>query len=553
MKHLIKRLIKIVFIPFIFILLIFTAVLAYRIYEKNQMELSHEAVQTYLRDELIVYFDDNLEQSSKLIELINRRYVNDADKGALYERLAFIYQQNGDMIRYYDAIGKAIYYLDKGNNISPLVNIWGDLAYYYFSHGKADMAQDLLNSIYAETDIDAIDKVQTQSFIYRFQGILDINAENYDMAYEHLMKAREILDNDNSENARYKPSYYAYIDIALAEYYYCIKDYNKSYNILQEYKDSNLFYTEYYAEVTARDFIIPYYMTAIKVAARYKTDSAYIGEAMEKFSETCQKFDFLNYELELYTYMLKYCPSNLTEQNQKIEEEIRRCYVVICEELYTNQALMMDSQIDFALTHEANANIDKEQEKLRITQTIFSSGIVIFLILLVFNIYYQSGKDALTRVGNRHALNRKLLQYKNFSVSYSIIMMDIDNFKNVNDTYGHDKGDEVLARLGKILLNEREPGCYPFRFGGEEFIVFMLGANMEKVIDKAESIRKIMKIQRFEGIENPITISIGISMRENKRKDVIKCADENLYYSKKHGKNVVTYTEDGEPKLVENK
>ena len=117
-------------------------------------------------------------------------------------------------------------------------------------------------------------------------------------------------------------------------------------------------------------------------------------------------------------------------------------------------------------------------------------------------------------------------------------MMDIDNFKKVNDTYGHQKGDEVLVRLGQILKDMKSSDIQPFRYGGEEFVLVVYSRSLPLVVNIAEHVRKIFEAQEWD-FGAHITISLGCAVSDD-GDDVVKCADDNLYISKKTGKNKVT-------------
>ncbi len=161
--------------------------------------------------------------------------------------------------------------------------------------------------------------------------------------------------------------------------------------------------------------------------------------------------------------------------------------------------------------------------------------------------------DALTGLYNKKYLYETLINevenYKRTSINISLIIMDIDNFKKINDTYGHLAGDEVLKRLALIVKNSIRGQDIPCRFGGEEFIVILPGTNLYNATFVGERIRKKMEEQDFSniGINRKITISLGLAelddlITSNPIEDIdpdflIEKADEALYYSKKHGKN----------------
>lgn len=129
----------------------------------------------------------------------------------------------------------------------------------------------------------------------------------------------------------------------------------------------------------------------------------------------------------------------------------------------------------------------------------------------------------------------------------SVIMCDIDFFKNVNDTYGHNAGDAVLVYVSDIMKKAvhelLEDDTEIFRWGGEEFIVFMPDSELSKAADFAEKLRERVEMAECytEGENIKVTMSFGVSMtdKESDLAERIKVADNNLYAAKQQGRNKV--------------
>lgn len=137
-------------------------------------------------------------------------------------------------------------------------------------------------------------------------------------------------------------------------------------------------------------------------------------------------------------------------------------------------------------------------------------------------------------------------------INFSCIMIDIDHFKNINDTYGHIVGDKVLKELGNLLRSKKifRTNDIIGRFGGEEFIIILPDTRSYEAKIPAERLREEVEKMVFttdKGEKFNITISIGISeFRDNDRMDtdIINRADKALYYAKTHGRNqTVVYEE----------
>lgn len=129
----------------------------------------------------------------------------------------------------------------------------------------------------------------------------------------------------------------------------------------------------------------------------------------------------------------------------------------------------------------------------------------------------------------------------------SFLFFDIDHFKKINDTYGHDIGDEVLKKVADLLKNSLRVGDIVARWGGEEFVAILLGAHEVEAKKKAEEIRKKVEEMSFENpADLKITMSIGVAEFEIGKnfEDMVKHSDEALYRAKETGRNkVVVYSE----------
>ncbi len=124
------------------------------------------------------------------------------------------------------------------------------------------------------------------------------------------------------------------------------------------------------------------------------------------------------------------------------------------------------------------------------------------------------------------------------------MLLDIDHFKNVNDTYGHDCGDIVLAETAAVMKSALRDSDVICRYGGEEFLVICPEADLNMAMKIGDRIRTAVQENeiQYPGVDLRITISIGVSLRNGKQdspKDLIKEADLALYAAKENGRNKV--------------
>ena len=166
-------------------------------------------------------------------------------------------------------------------------------------------------------------------------------------------------------------------------------------------------------------------------------------------------------------------------------------------------------------------------------------------------LYRMGVMDPVTNVYNKRYFAERLSQEfslaKRNKTELSLLMIDIDFFKKVNDTYGHLAGDFVLGKLAEILSVMTRNEDIIARYGGEEFVAIFPGTSEEGAVICAERIRdrSAKASLTFEGKEINITISIGVATLNDNypfetNEELIEAADKCLYYSKKNGRNRTT-------------
>ncbi|CUN97296.1 GGDEF domain-containing protein [Clostridium sp. NSJ-49] len=157
--------------------------------------------------------------------------------------------------------------------------------------------------------------------------------------------------------------------------------------------------------------------------------------------------------------------------------------------------------------------------------------------------------DELTECYNRRYINERfpleIKESKRKNEKLTIVLMDIDNFKKINDKYGHQSGDYVLKEIGKIVKsNIRKEYDWVSRYGGEEFLIVFKNMDTENFIKSTEKIRKSIEEHKFiyNGVEIKLTASFGVAELSDKIDEMdmlIAEADKKLYKAKELGKNIV--------------
>ncbi|BCZ96026.1 diguanylate cyclase [Legionella pneumophila serogroup 1] len=210
--------------------------------------------------------------------------------------------------------------------------------------------------------------------------------------------------------------------------------------------------------------------------------------------------------------------------------------------------LMAQNDIYGLLYLEVGLKFDENQQLL-ITAFAELTALALANVRLRENLRYQSIRDPLTGLYNRRYLEdflfKQLHQAERTKASFAILMLDLDHFKKINDTFGHDAGDLVLKELGQILNSDIRLGDIAARYGGEEFVLLLYDIDAQAAKMKAENLRSaISNLQVKYGAQpvGQITASIGISVYPDDAKspaEVIEAADKALYQAKNKGRNKV--------------
>jgi len=189
---------------------------------------------------------------------------------------------------------------------------------------------------------------------------------------------------------------------------------------------------------------------------------------------------------------------------------------------------------------------DMEEDVKRLSLAAFICGIT----LESDSFLEDSLHDKLTELKNRAGfysdytkIYEEILKDTSADRNVSLIICDIDFFKKVNDTYGHNAGDAVLRHVASMFRSNARPGDGIYRWGGEEFLVVLPDTNKEQAIDIAERLRtSVMEsVCHFEELNIKVTMSFGLTVlnMDNPIEENIKIADERLYKAKEGGRNRV--------------
>ena len=196
-------------------------------------------------------------------------------------------------------------------------------------------------------------------------------------------------------------------------------------------------------------------------------------------------------------------------------------------------------------------DLSKSKQEIKINERIYKINIkkinnyILISFLDITDYENAIFKDSLTKLYNRKILPKIIKDYSNKTLC--MIMLDIDNFKKINDTYGHLRGDEVLKKLSSVLRESVRKEDTVLRWGGEEFVVILKIDDLEGSKKVAEKIRQNIENTYFEEVKK-VTVSVGLccgKIEDEKSFDaILNGTDEALYEAKRNGKNQVKICKD---------
>jgi diguanylate cyclase (GGDEF)-like protein len=164
----------------------------------------------------------------------------------------------------------------------------------------------------------------------------------------------------------------------------------------------------------------------------------------------------------------------------------------------------------------------------------------------------RAATDALTGLPNKRSVDdtlKRMLAEASRTVSpLSLVMLDLDHFKQINDRYGHERGNEVLAALGVLLRNAVRASDFVGRTGGEEFVIFLPATDRAGALELAEKVRRAVRRLHISGIESSLSASLGVAVFPDDATDgatLMRYADRALYVAKQHGRDRVETTSTG--------
>lgn len=261
-------------------------------------------------------------------------------------------------------------------------------------------------------------------------------------------------------------------------------------------------------------------------------------------------FNLYCYMLYVFFSLISNIVKNLDLKDNKVKLfilfPIAYCFVVIALRLVAlafNYSLYSDN-----LTTHGSANTYIDLGSLVMIVFLNATLLGVILSSLIIHVNFLANVDTLTKAFNRRYLYQVVQDYEEKEKSYSLFIMDIDYFKKINDSFGHDVGDKFLIEFSKIItsLIKKFPDTTFVRLGGEEFCIVIPTTEKHVIEQISVNIHQaLLEHNWLCGIVNKPTISIGITIQHEKTtlKDMLKNADLALYKAKNNGRNQSVFSD----------
>jgi len=520
------------------LLLSILALCLYIRYRSEYMSENAALIENSIDSKLSYKRSDRQSDFDYLNSLLERKYLTNYQKGVIYEQISILHHLSNSPIQYYKNAGYAQYYLERAGDYDRRVNIYCDLSNYYMEHDAYFEARNMLNK--ASAIIGNGNKMRDYSVYsnyFRMFGQVETSDGNYEEAHEYFEKSRNkasyIKDKELLDDT------YAKIDVQEALCYVLEGDARKAKILINKYKPKNLTASDLKVQREIADYQLPYYETLFRLA---RLDNDFDSEThyVNSYTQYCVVYNMYQKRLDIWNLYSADFDGEDIESIEHFSNRIRNNYKEITKAQSEDYVKIVDISLGDSMNYIETYNKEEIKKVISRFLTVLVAVIIFSISFTLTKIYKRSMMDNLTGVYNRAFFDKNLGRYIERGDMFSAIMIDIDDFKKINDQYGHESGDYVLKKLGGILSTYKSRYTKPYRYGGEEFIILTEIDSPDKVVELAEKIRH--NIEVFNWQQNlSVTVSVGVA-RHCLANEIVKKADNNLYYTKKHGKNNVCYS-----------
>ena len=510
------------------------------------MEIVNQRKINAINDYIETHREERPDGSKLLLPALKFKSLSMKQKAYIYTQLSIDYYYRSQLADFFNSVSYAIFYCEQIGDIEQVIYLYSLLSQYYLSIGADKSGFETILTAYQLKNFYEIEDIPIKDQALHAYGRYLLDKKDY----ENALKIQKQMVED--ANILMQNDYF--FGMHTLRRALCFKSYilmmqgkaEEAYLLAEETLNKYFSKDEELSHLTVYDFLLPAWRVKT-LWALHNQDYKKALEFNKEYGLLAHKYSFIMKTTLLTREVLTALPLSMVKERTELTHE-----------LAVNSEILVQTYLD-DYTGVTAKNLNSSVENLRYTAERENSKryflqtslvlIVIFLllILLLVVIYSETQVDGLTKLRNRRALNIRVGKLASSEKRYSAIMIDIDNFKKLNDTFGHAFGDEVLRTVASILIKNESHNVKCYRYGGEEMVIILEHFDLEHAVRLSEYIRNEISCLKWR-YDVHVTASFGLGFE---MPDSIKEADENMYVAKQKGKNFTAYRKDGTQYLAE--
>ena len=448
----------------------------------------------------------------------------------LYTAMSEISYMMSDDMTYNKFAACALFYSNKIEDTETTLYIYNKYIGRLYANGCYRSAESILHRI-NKTSVIREQNPEMRAGYYLTSADLDeMLGKDPNKALDLAQKSIPKISNDKAKKLN-KAKY----DIIRARDCIMNDDFTTAEKIMDAYSENDSFGYDKDQVYLVCDYQIPYWEISVKLAL-HQGDLERAHLDADKYIKACDNYQFRVMKLSLLQYIAS-VEENGDLSEGKYSELLGQATQQSLKEMSDEYGHFLLSNIN-SVSEELN---QEENTKKKEVNTILIIIGAVYLSLLVFSLCLVVRQhiitDGLTGLYNRRRYDVITFRLKKRKTAYRLLLFDLDDFKNVNDTFGHVNGDLILTTVAGILKEYDGRGINSFRYGGEELCMILSNVPEERSREIAEEIRSEIE-NNAVCKKMKLTVCCGIAASEH-GEEVLELADKKLYEAKRKGKNRV--------------
>ena len=468
---------------------------------------------------------------TSLQKLENLSPLSHASKGRMYCAMAELSYMAADDVVYNRYIAYARFYLDRVGEADSVFYLMNKYIGRLYANGSYEAANEVLFALDEAYDIGSFPTEMQAAYYLSYADVLEMTGEE---PAEYLAKASAAiaLSPENGERKLNQAKY----DLLCARELIHREAFESAREILSGYSETDDFGLGARQVYVVCDFQIPYFELMAKLNL-HDRDMDAAWDMTQRYIAACNAYDFRIMKQNLLRYMAEHCPPAAREagnpytllEGQAADENL--------SDISARYGQLLLENISSTLLHLSDEERHRETtiRNVAIAAIVFCAAVLLFCAVSI--LLDITGRDALTRLDSRKKYDKLIDECIKKRLPYCLLILDIDDFKHINDTFGHAKGDEVLRAISDGMLQYAGRGISACRYGGEELCMLFLHVPEKRARDIAEDIRSFVET-KVGTAEMRVTVSGGFAVSQH-GENVFPEADGKLYEAKANGKNQI--------------